>query len=112
RPAASPVISPTSPADGRTSHSFPTDALPISNAVTLVTQHLGDTAHAYATNAHKMDFLDTAHAWHYGCFFRAACWCCINRICNLRSEEHTSELQSRLDGVSRLLLEQKRWHSC
>src|SRR2546429_1403389 len=32
-------------------------------------------------------------------------------VCTLRSEEHTSELQSRLHLVCRLLLEKKKKHS-
>src|SRR2546422_7651201 len=32
----------------------------------------------------------------------------IHRVCTLRSEEHTSELQSRLHLVCRLLLEKKK----
>src|SRR2546428_3414005 len=36
---------------------------------------------------------------------------CIDRlICRIRSEEHTSELQSRSDLVCRLLLEKKKIH--
>src|SRR2546429_3126587 len=34
----------------------------------------------------------------------------INRIVRVRSEEHTSELQSRLHLVCRLLLEKKKKH--
>src|SRR3989449_5666741 len=34
------------------------------------------------------------------------------RAANARSEEHTSELQSRLHLVCRLLLEKKKKHSC
>src|SRR5256712_5035602 len=33
-------------------------------------------------------------------------------FCHLRSEEHTSELQSRSDLVCRLLLEKKKTKSC
>src|SRR5206468_6488012 len=38
---------------------------------------------------------------------------CVTAICqdNFRSEEHTSELQSRSDLVCRLLLEKKKTHS-
>src|SRR5699024_11687852 len=35
----------------------------------------------------------------------------LNQIYCMRSEEHTSELQSRFDLVCRLLLEQKKIHS-
>src|SRR2546422_5302168 len=33
---------------------------------------------------------------------------CLARVCSIRSEEHTSELQSRLHLVCRLLLEKKK----
>src|SRR5260370_6882366 len=36
---------------------------------------------------------------------------CIGPIGAIRSEEHTSELQSHLNPVSRLLLEKKKLHS-
>src|SRR3989440_2286919 len=39
---------------------------------------------------------------------RAALAACLRRIAALRSEEHTSELQSRSDLVCRLLLEKKK----
>src|SRR5260370_8609378 len=38
-----------------------------------------------------------------------ACWtCCTGTGCSSRSEEHTSELQSHLNLVCRLLLEKKK----
>src|SRR2546429_3355301 len=43
---------------------------------------------------------------HQNLFF----WACISRIHAQRSEEHTSELQSRLHLVCRLLLEKKKIH--
>src|SRR5438105_8806679 len=46
----------------------------------------------------------------YGCSPRRA-WCTRSRrapACSARSEEHTSELQSRVDLVCRLLLEKKK----
>src|SRR5438105_15784145 len=56
---------------------------------------------------------------------KAGAWCCspfagrlddiswdglalVAEICEIRSEEHTSELQSRVDLVCRLLLEKKK----
>src|SRR5699024_11569519 len=49
-------------------------------------------------------------------FFDNAAWCCflygtdydVADIRSVRSEEHTSELQSRFDLVCRLLLEKKK----
>src|SRR5260370_19735677 len=38
--------------------------------------------------------------------------CDPNRVCHPRSEEHTSELQSHLNLVCRLLLEKKKVDSC
>src|SRR2546429_2425810 len=38
------------------------------------------------------------------------CVSCRNKSSNVRSEEHTSELQSRLHLVCRLLLEKKKKH--
>src|SRR5207247_6327607 len=38
---------------------------------------------------------------------KAVCVRCGNRLLHSRSEEHTSELQSRVDIVCRLLLEKK-----
>src|SRR5207249_5465257 len=35
-------------------------------------------------------------------------WICLDLFSSLRSEEHTSELQSRFDLVCRLLLEKKK----
>src|SRR5206468_6721436 len=52
------------------------------------------------------------HAWQDG----SVGWCCLRAMtgrasvgrCGERSEEHTSELQSRSDLVCRLLLEKKK----
>src|SRR5438105_12846587 len=40
-------------------------------------------------------------------WFGEVCFSCLV-LCNQRSEEHTSELQSRVDLVCRLLLEKKK----
>src|SRR6266496_6610500 len=42
----------------------------------------------------------------------SAWWCSACRCCASRSEEHTSELQSRRDLVCRLLLEKKKKSVC
>src|SRR6185312_17152569 len=42
------------------------------------------------------------------CFSRCKKFLCANRSIACRSEEHTSELQSRSDLVCRLLLEKKK----
>src|SRR5256884_6575070 len=41
---------------------------------------------------------------------RSSSGCCVASTCSIRSEEHTSELQSRLHLVCRLLLEKKNIH--
>src|SRR2546429_5865006 len=54
----------------------------------------------------------------YTTLFRSLCndtihWkaaACLPKKCKIRSEEHTSELQSRLHLVCRLLLEKKKCH--
>src|SRR3989449_7789963 len=41
----------------------------------------------------------------------SSAWTCASPACSSRSEEHTSELQSRLHLVCRLLLEKKKVNS-
>src|SRR5690606_41559455 len=52
---------------------------------------------------------------NYSIYHNPGLPCCICTVCqrhNTRSEEHTSELQSRENLVCRLLLEKKKLHNC
>src|SRR3712207_8062569 len=74
------------------------DALPISSIVTLS----GDVHHAYLAEV----------AYPRGSGVRSAVWQAVCSPFRNRSEEHTSELQSRQYLVCRLLLEKKKhFHS-
>src|SRR5260370_31844890 len=48
---------------------------------------------------------------HLSCHIRRKAQSCARHILHLRSEEHTSELQSHLNLVCRLLLEKKNYTS-
>src|SRR5206468_10672246 len=81
-------------------HSFPHDALPISNRNCFPARRAISTV---APTARRSCGLGRA-----GMMIRSAMaiTCSIEAV---RSEEHTSELQSRSDVVCRLLLEKKNW---
>src|SRR3712207_9005294 len=76
------------------------DALPISMRVSRIARPSGPTLAVSSTTMEKARFS--------GGYFSANSWASSSDSWNVRSEEHTSELQSRQYLVCRLLLEKKK----
>src|SRR5690606_41963893 len=100
---SSPPVFPRSSFECSAAHpdlpSFPNDALPISNHV---------KATMASNSAHKKGAACAAPFYPDATWIRSPCRPCHRRRpASERSEEHTSELQSRENLVCRLLLEKK-----
>src|SRR5207249_5699380 len=92
-------------------HSFPHDALPISTrtpsrpcAASDASPHGCGATRSSSNSSSGCEGTTNARA-ETQAFTGSTCTACIRRS---RSEEHTSELQSRFDLVCRLLLEKKK----
>src|SRR5438067_6290593 len=82
------------------------DALPISPLDVLAQQIVAETASREYTEDEL--FTLVRRAWPYRSLDRTHFDAVVTMVAEGRSEEHTSELQSRFDLVCRLLLEKKK----
>src|SRR5699024_12699875 len=93
----------SSSAHHRDLHSFPNDALPIFPRKYKVMLSASTYSRRYRAAGYYGRCRNLQPQW-------SRKWCAYAPLRRLRSEEHTSELQSRFEIVCRLLLEKKNMH--